>query len=194
MITAQQIKDLRERTGAGIADVKKALEECGGDMEKAEKRISERLGGIAGKKAGRATGAGLVESYIHSDGRVGAMIELFCETDFVARNPSFKELAHDIVMHITAMRPVYQALDAVPTDIWDAEKRRFEEETRAMGKPPAITQQIVEGKLKAHFAPMALLDQPFVKDQDKTIRDVINEAIGRFGENIKIGRWARLGL
>lgn len=149
MITAQQIKTLREKTGAGIADVKKALEETQGDMDKAFGLIEQKLGSAAIKKATRATGAGLVEAYIHSNSRIGALVEIFCETDFVARNPLFKEFAHDIALHIAAMDPI------------DAE--------------------ILHG-------------QPFVKDPGKTIGDLLNEAIGRFGENMKIGKFVRFEL
>ena len=191
MITAQQIKELREKTGAGISDVKKALEESGGDTDKAFKWIEHRLGGIAEKKSGRETKAGLVEAYIHSNGRIGAMLELFCETDFVARNPAFKGLAHDLAMHIAAMRPAYLSLENMPQDLWQAEKGRFEEETRGLNKPSNVLKEIVAGKLKAHFGPLSLHEQPFVKDQDKTVGEVLNEAIGKFGENIKIGRFTR---
>lgn len=193
-ITAQQIKELREKTGAGISDVKKALEESRGDMDMALKRIEHRFEGIAEKKSGRETRAGLVEAYIHSNSRIGAMLELFCETDFVARNPAFKGLAHDLVMHIAAMRPAYLSLEAVPQDLWQAEKSRFEEETRGLDKPSRILEEIVAGKLKAHFGHMSLHEQFFVKDQDKTVAEVINEAIGKFGENIKVGRFIRFEL
>ena len=146
MISAQQIKDLREKTGAGISDIKKALEESGGDTAKAQAIIEERLGSSAGKRAGRQTLAGTVDAYIHSNTRIGALVELHCETDFVSRNPSFKALAHDIAMHIAAMEPADIA---------------------------------------------ALSAQPFVRDPGKTVADLVNEAIGRFGENIKIGKFIR---
>ena len=194
MISAQQIKELRERTGAGISDVKKALEDAKGDMARARELIERKLGGTAEKKAGREIKAGLVEAYIHSNGRIGALVELGCETDFVARNPGFKELAHDIALHIAAMRPLYLALDAVSKDAWQVEKERFEEEARALGKPQNIVEQIVDGKLKSYFGALALLEQPFVKDQDKTVGTIIKEAIGKFGENIKVGRFARLEI
>lgn len=148
-ITAQQIKELREKTGAGILDVKRALEENGGDMSKAEAWLEKKLGLAAGKKAGRETRAGLVDAYVHSTGRMGALAELYCETDFVARNPEFKTLAHDIVMHIAA-------------------------------SAPETTEE--------------LLAQPFVKNESKTVSDVINEAVGKFGENIKVGRFVRFEL
>lgn len=148
-ITAQQIKTLREKTGGGIADVKKALDESEGDMDKAFGIIERKLGSSAIKKATRATSAGLVEAYIHSNGMVGALVEVLCETDFVARNPLFKEFAHDIALHITAMNPI------------DAE---------------------------------ILHSQPFVKDPDKTVGDYINEAVGKFGENMKVGSFVRFEI
>lgn len=147
MVTAQQIKELREKTGAGISDIKKALEESGGDLANALKIIGRKLGSAAEKKAGRETRAGLVDAYIHSNGRIGAIVEVFCETDFVARNPQFRELAHDIVMHIAAMDP--EGADT-------------------------------------------LLAQPFIKNEGKTVSEIVSEAVGRFGENIKIGRFVRL--
>ena len=148
-ITAQHVKTLREKTGAGIADVKKALEESEGDMDKAFALIERKLGGAAIKKSTRTTGAGLVEAYIHSNSRIGVLIEVFCETDFVARNPVFKEFSHDMALHIAAMEPA------------DAEE---------------------------------FLAQPFVKDPNKTMREYLNEAIGRFGENIRIGRFVRFEI
>lgn len=149
MISTQQIKELRDKTGAGVSDIKKALEQSGGDSIKARALIEEELGSAAGKRAGRETGAGVVEAYIHSNARIGALVELWCETDFVARNPAFKALAHEIVMQIGAMAPADAA---------------------------------------------ALARQAFIKDEGKTVGDVVNEAIGRFGENIKIGNFARFEL
>ncbi len=149
IISAQQIKELREKTGAGISDIKKALEEAQGNTEKALALIEQKLGSLAGKRMGRDTQAGIVDSYIHSNGRIGAMAELFCETDFVARNPEFKEIAHDLAMHIAALGPV--DLDT-------------------------------------------FISQPFIKDESKTMGGLINEAVGRFGENIKVGRFIRFEL
>lgn len=194
VISAEQIKELREKTGAGISDIKKALEESRGDMAKAMEVIARKLGSSAVKKASRDTGAGIVDAYVHSNGRIGVIVELFCETDFVARNPLFKELSHDLAMHIAAMRPLYLSLESVPQDLWESEKRRFAEESAALNKPAQILQEIVEGKLKSHFGSVSLLEQPFIKEQDKTVREVINEAIGKFGENIKVGKFARLEI
>lgn len=193
-ITAQLIKELREKTGAGISDIKNALEEAKGDTGKAIEIIERKLGKSAGKRAGRETAAGIVESYVHSNNRLGVLVELFSETDFVARNPLFKELAHDIALHIAAMRPMYLSLDSIPREQWEAQKERFLEEVKMLNKPSDIVEQIIDGKLKAHFGAYSLLEQPFVKDQDKTVRDVLNESIGRFGENINIGRFVRLEM
>lgn len=193
-ISTEQIKELREKTGAGISDIKKALEDYGGDIDAAKRALERKLGSLAGRREGRDTKAGLVESYIHSNGRIGSMVELFCETDFVARSPVFKELAHDLAMHVAAMRPLYLSLEGVPQDLWGAEKNRFEEDIRQLGKPSHIVQEIVEGKLKSHFGAMCFFEQPFVKDQDKTVGEVVKESVGRFGENIKIGRFVRFEI
>ena len=193
-ISAQLIKELREKTGAGVSDVKKALEEAKGDTAKALEIIERKLGGSAGKRAGRETKAGVVEAYVHSNDRLGVLVELFSETDFVARNEGFKNLAHDIALHIAAMRPMYLSLDAVPREQWEAQRERFAEEAQALNKPANIVEQIIDGKLKAYFGAYSLLEQPFVKDQNKTVGEVLNEAIGRFGENINIGRFVRLEM
>lgn len=194
MITTQQVKELREKTGAGISDVKKALEESGGDMAKAFAIIERKLGSAAVKKASRETRSGIIDAYVHINARIGVLVELFCETDFVARNPAFKELAHNIAMHIAAMNPVYVSIESVPEEILSAEKKNFEEEVRLIGKPTNIQNEIIDGKLKTHFGSLSLLSQPFVKDQDKTVGDFLNEAIGRFGENIKVGKFVRFEI
>lgn len=193
-ISVEHLKELREKTGAGVSDVKKALEESRGDMEKALKIIERKLGGSATKKAGRETKSGLIEAYVHSNNRVATLVEVFCETDFVARNPEFKELAHDLALHIAAMRPVFASMDMVPSSEMEEERARFREETKKLGKPDSMLDGIVEGKLKAHFGAMVLLEQPFVKEQNKTVGTVISEAIGRFGENIKIGKFVRFEI
>ena len=193
-ISAQQIKELREKTGAGVADVKKALEEVNGDAARALELIQRKFGNIAEKKSGRETGAGVVDAYIHSNGKIGVLVELFCETDFVSRNAHFKTLAHDLALHIAAMRPLYASLDAVPQEIWQIEKRRYEEEARTLGKPSHIVQEIVDGKLKSYFGAMTLSEQPFVKDQDRTVGQVLRDAVGQFGENIKIGKFIRFEI
>lgn len=193
-VTAQLIKELREKTGAGISDIKKALEEAKGDTGKAIEIIERKLGSSAGKRAGRETTAGIIESYIHANNRLGVLVELFSETDFVARNPMFKELAHDIALHIAAMKPTYLSFDAVPREQWEAQREWFLEEIKTLNKPADIIAQIIDGKLKAYFGAYCLLEQPFVKDQDKTVGKILNESIGKFGENINIGRFARLEM
>lgn len=193
MISAQQIKELRERTGAGISDIKKALEEAKGDMARAVTIIERKLGSSAGKRAGRETKSGIIDSYVHGD-KIGVLLEVFCETDFVARNPVFREFVHSLSMHIAAMHPVYLSLDAVPRDVWQTEKDRFTEDTAKLNKSAAIMEEIINGKLKAHFGAYALMEQSFVKDQDKTVGKVLNEVIGKFGENINIGRFVRLEM
>lgn len=193
-VSAQQIKELRAGTGAGISDVKKALEESAGNMEKAAEWLERKLGSLAGKREGRRTSAGIVEAYIHSNSRIGVLAELLCETDFVARNHAFKKIAHDLALHIAAMRPIYLSLETVPKEVWGAEKSRFEEEARTMGKPAHMAEEITNGKLKAHFDAITLMTQPFVKDQNKTVGEMVNEAIGKFGENIKIGKFARFEI
>lgn len=190
----QQIKDLREQTGAGISDVKRALEESGGDEVRALEIIQRKLGSAAVKKAGRETGSGIVDTYVHSNGRIGAMVEILCETDFVARTPEFKAFAHEVSMHIAAMQPVYTSLDAVPKDIWEKERTRFSEEAADMDKPADIKNNIIDGKLTAYFGAVSLLEQSFIKEQDKTVAQVVNEAVGKFGENIKIGQFARFEI
>lgn len=194
MVSAELIKNLRDKTGASINECKKALEEAGGGLERAEKILEKKLGSLAGKRIGRETCAGIIDSYIHSDRRVGVLVELLSETDFVARNPAFSELAHNLALHIAASRPVYASVESVPHDVWAGEKTRFEEEVSRLGKPEKIAQEIVDGKLKSYFGAIALLDQTFIKDQDKTVRDIVNEAIGKFGENIRVGRFVRFEL
>lgn len=194
MITAQHIKELREKTGAGVADVKKALEDAKGDVARALELIRRTFGSIVEKKAGRETGAGVVDAYVHSNGRIGVLVEMLCETDFVSRTAHFKALAHDIALHIAAMRPLYASFDAVPRDVWEAEKRRFEEEAAALGKPSHIVEEIVDGKLKSYFGALTLTEQPFVKDQDRTVGQVLRDAVGQFGENIRIGKFVRFEI
>ena len=156
--------------------------------------IEKKLGSLAGKRVGRKTGAGIVDAYIHSDKRIGVLVELFSETDFVARNPEFVMLAHGLALHIAALGPQYLSRDSVPDEIVNAERARFEEEVQRLGKPEKIMREIIDGKLASHFGAVSLLEQPYIKDQDKTVREVINEAIGKFGENIQVGRFVRFEL
>ncbi len=193
-ISAQQIKELRDKTGAGISDVKKALEDAKGNLEAAFKLLERKLGSASLKRASRETKAGLIGSYVHSNGRIAALVEVFCETDFVARNPGFNELAHDLAMHVTAMKPIFMSVKDVPPEEWQTEKARFMEEAKKMNKPPEMLENIVDGKLKAYFEPLSFLEQTFVKGQDKKVLEVVNEASGRFGENIKVNKFVRLEI
>lgn len=194
MISTDLIKELREKTGAGISDIKHALEEGGGDTKKAEEIINRSLGGVAEKKSERTTKAGIIDAYIHSNARIGSLVELWCETDFVARNPGFRELTHGLAMHVAAMNPTYSSLDTIPPDVWDKQKTYYEREVKELKKPDEISIQIIEGKLKSYFSALSLYDQPYVKDQNKTVGDVIKEAVGRFGENIKVGQFVRFEI
>ncbi len=194
MYTTEQIKALREKTGAGISEVKKALEEARGDMARAEALVARRLGASAAKRTGREVRAGVIDCYIHGNARVGAMVEVFCETDFVARNPEFRALAHDVALHIAAMNPQYVSRDAVPQEALETERTHVRETVAGMDKSKEVRERILEGKIESHFASVSLREQPFVKDPAKTVGQYIDEAIGKFGENIKVGRFVRFEL
>jgi elongation factor Ts len=190
-ITTQMIKELREKTGAGIVDCKKALVEAGGDIEKAVEILRKKGAAKAAKKAERATAEGAVFSYIHGGGKVGVLVELNCETDFVARNETFKELGHEIAMQIAAMAPEYVSKEEVPAEVIEKEKEVLREQALAEGKPEHIVEKIVEGRLAKFYAEKCLLEQPWIKDDSKTIKDLITDYITKLGENIKVRRFAR---
>ena len=190
----QKIKDLREETGAGMMDVKKALDETGGDLDEARRILRERGQAAADKKSSREAGEGLVEAYIHFNGRVGTLVEVNCETDFVARTPEFKEFARNIALHVASMDPMTVGVDDIPQDVLDEEREIAEKQAAEMGKPENVTRQIVDGRIKKRTAEMALLTQPYVKEPDKTIEDLLNETIQKVGENVVIRRFVRYGL
>ncbi len=194
MATLEQIKNLRERTGAGIVDVKKALEEAGGDESKAIDILRKRGKEKALKKSDRTAAEGAIASYIHSNAKVGAIVKLLCETDFVARNEEFRALAQDIAMHITASNPKYVRPEDVPQALVDKEKEIWIEQLKGEGKPEAIMEKILEGKEKKFREEISLLAQPFVKNPDQTVGELIAEKIGKIGENIQVGEFARLEL
>ncbi|MBT8764271.1 translation elongation factor Ts [Desulfohalobiaceae bacterium Ax17] len=193
-ISAQMVKALREKTGAGMMDCKKALEACAGDEEKAIAWLREKGLAKAQKKAGRATSEGWIGSYIHSNGKIGVLVELKCETDFVARNEKFLNLAKDLAMQIAATNPVCVSPEELPEDLIAKEKEIYLNQAKEEGKPEHIAEKIVEGRLKKYYKEVCLLEQPFIKDDSKTIKDLINEAIAVLGENIQIGRFSRLAL
>jgi len=194
MSTLEQIKNLRERTGAGIVEVKKALEEAGGDDQKAIEILRKRGQEKAMKKSDRVAGEGVVVSYIHSNGRVGAMVKLLCETDFVGRNEAFKALAQDIAMHVTAANPKYLKPEEVPAEIVEKEREIWTAQLAQENKPADIMQKILEGKEKKFREEISLLTQPFVKNPDQTIGALLTENISKIGENIQIGEFHRIEL
>lgn len=192
MITTEQIKELREITGVSVMQCKKALEETGGDMEKAKILLHKISKQSAEKKSDRTLGAGTIVSYIHGAGSVGSMVELLCETDFVARNDDFKALAKDIAMHVAAMAPEYLSMDEIKEEDKQKAKELFEKE--AADKPKEIRDKILEGKLSAYFKEKVLLEQMFIKNPDVSIRSLVEQAVQKFGERTEIGRFVRFSI
>jgi len=192
--SAEQVKELRERTGAGVMDCKAALEASKGDMQGAIEHLRKRGAAKAASKADRKASEGLVESYIHPGGRVGVLIEVNCETDFVARTDDFQALVRGIAMHIAAMGPVAVRREELPAELVASERAIYTDQVKAEGKPEAIVPKIVEGKLNKWFSEVALLDQPYVKDDKKTVGDIVQEAVAKMGENIQVRRFAKFRL
>lgn len=193
-ITAALVKELRERTGAGMMDCKKALSATDGDLEKAIDFLREKGLAAAAKKAGRVAAEGLVEAYIHGGGRIGVLVEVNCETDFVAKTDAFKELVKDIAMHIAATNPSYLKREEVPTAELEHEQAVLAEQARNEGKPEKIIEKMVAGRIEKYYKEVCLMEQPFVKDPDKTISDLITESIAKIGEKISIRRFTRYQL
>ncbi|HEX2860636.1 MAG TPA: translation elongation factor Ts [Lacunisphaera sp.] len=191
-ITAQMVASLREKTGAGLLDCKKALSEANGNVDEATTILRKKLGSKLDKLSTRATKEGLIESYIHVGGKVGVLIEVNCETDFVARNDGFRAFVKDLCLQIAAASPAYVSREEVPEA--ELTKERDIATAQVEGKPPAAVQKIVEGKLEKHFSTVCLLDQPFVKTPEKTVKDMLNDAIAKIGENIQIRRFVRFQL
>jgi elongation factor Ts len=193
-ISAATVKQLREKTGAGIMDCKEALSECDGDISKAVDFLRKKGLATAAKRAGRATTEGIIESYIHMDKKLGVLVEINCETDFVAKNEDFKEFAKNIAMHITATNPVSIRPEDVPKEIIDKEKEIYRAQVLEMGKPEQIADKIVDGKMKKYFKENCLMNQAYVRDPDITIEDFLNEMVAKIGENITIKRFARFKI
>lgn len=191
MITSQMVKELRERTQAGMMDCKRALQETGGDMEKAVDYLREKGLAAAAKKAGRIAAEGLVESYIHGNGRIGVLIEVNCETDFVANTDDFRALVKDLAMQVAALKAEYVSRDEVPEEIVAHEREIYRSQSLNEGKPERVVDKIVEGRLEKYFQQVCLLEQPFMKDSDKTVQELINEKIAQMGENIQVRRFVR---
>ena len=192
-ISAELVKELRERTGAGFMDCKRALEETGGDVDAAVVLLRERGQAAAAKKAGREAREGLVGSYIHTGGRIGVLIEVNCETDFVARNEQFQKLVRDLAMQVAGMRPVYVSVDHIPADVLEAKRAELLADEATQKKPESIRPQIVDGQLKKWFKEICLLEQPY-RDTDQTIASLITDAIATIGENIRVRRFERYEL
>jgi len=191
-ISAQAVADLREKTGAGLLDCKKALSEANGNVEEAITILRKKGAASAAKKAERATKEGTIESYIHVGGKVGVLIEVNCETDFVGRNEGFKAFVKDLCLQIAAASPLYVSREEVPEA--ELAKERDIAAAQVQGKPPAAVQKIVEGKLEKHYSTVCLIDQPFVKQPEKTVKEILTEQIAKLGENIQIRRFVRYQL
>ena len=194
-VSAQEVKELRNKTGIGFMVCKKALEECAGDLDKAIEYLRKTGLASASKTAGRTTGQGVVTSYIHGNGRIGVLLEINCETDFVARTPDFQELAKNISMQVAASNPVYVSREDIPGEVIDKEREIINAQIGDTKKPEAILLKIVEGKLeKGFFAKVCLLDQLFIKDDSKNVKSIITDAIAKLGENILVRRFVRYEL
>jgi elongation factor Ts len=193
-ITAQTVKELRDRTGAGFMDCKAALSENAGDVEAAIDYLRKKGIAAAARKAHRETGEGLVESYIHPGGRIGVLIEVNCETDFVARTEDFQAMVKDLAMQVAAASPLYLGVEDIPEEALAREKEVLLEQARESGKPENVLEKIVEGRLKKYYEEACLLEQKFVKDTDLTVQDVVKDAIAKLGENIRVRRFQRFQL
>ena len=193
-ITAEMVRKLREETGAGMMDCKAALSEANGDMEKAREGLRKRGLAAAAKKAGRTASEGVIGNYIHPGSRIGVMVEVNCETDFVARTDDFQEFVRDVAMHIAAAEPRFVSRDEVTADVIEREKVIFREQAMQTGKPANVIEKIVEGKVDKFFGEVCLLEQAFVKDPDQTITQLLTDKVAKIGENIKIRRFSRFKL
>lgn len=193
-IDTKTISELRAATGAGIVDCKKALEEAGGDIAKASEALRKKGMAKADKRGERATKAGLVYAYIHGDGQLGALVEVQTETDFVARNEQFKEFVHDVALQVASMNPLFVSAEEIPPEMIAKEKEILMAEFEGSGKPQEMIEKIAEGKLSKFYSEVCLLNQAFIKDEDKTIGELLKELIGKTGENAKIVRFARFSL
>lgn len=191
MVTSAMVKELRQKTGAGMMDCKKALVKTDGDIEKAIEFLREKGLSAAAKKSGRIAAEGIVDSYIHLGGKIGVLVEVNCETDFVAKNDDFKSFVRDIAMHIAATNPLFLSKEDIPQENIEKEKSILKAQALNEGKPEKIIEKMVEGRIKKYYKEVCLLEQPFVKDPDKTIEDIIKEKIVKIGENIKVRRFVR---
>jgi elongation factor Ts len=190
-ITSDMIKELREKTQAGMLDCKKALIECGGDMEKSVEYLRKKGLASANKRMGREAREGIIASYIHTNSKLGVLLELNCETDFVAKNADFRELAKEISMQVAASSPLYVDIEDVPAEELEKEKDIYRDQMKDSGKPEQVVEKIVEGKLKKYYSEVCLMEQEYIKDPKLTIRDLVKNRIATYGENITVGRFVR---
>ena len=193
-ISASSVKELRERTGAGMMDCKKALAETSGDLQRAVDYLRQKGLAAAAKKADRVAADGAVGAYIHAGGKIGALVEINCQTDFVARTAEFQALLKDVAMQVAAASPRYVRREEIPTEELDREKEIYRQQALESGKPEKIVDKIIEGKLERFYSEVCLVEQSFIKDPDKKVSDVVNNAIARLGENIQVRRFARYRL
>jgi len=190
-ITSKMVKDLRDKTAAGMMDCKKALTDTDGDMEKAVDLLRQKGLAVAAKRAGRATSEGVIETYIHAGGNLGVMVELGCETDFVAKNDDFRAFGRDIAMHIAALNPIAVNREEIPGEVIAREKEIYVQQALDSGKPEAIVEKMVTGKIEKFISEVCLIEQQYVKNPDLTVQDLLNELVGKMGENISIKRFVR---
>ncbi len=190
-ITADVVKELRLKTGAGMMDCKRALQEAEGSMDRAIEILREKGLAAAAKKAGRVAKEGLIETYSHGGGRIGVLVEVNCETDFVARNEEFRQVVHEIALQIAAARPRWVRREEVPEDTIAAERRIYDAQAANEGKPPHIAEKIVQGRLEKFFQEFCLLEQVYIKDDKKRVQDLVNELVAKMGENVQVRRFAR---
>jgi elongation factor Ts len=193
-ISAEEVKRLRERTGAGMMDSKKALQEAGGDVDRAVEILRERGLASAQKRAGRSATQGVIDAYIHHNNPVGVLVEVNCETDFVAKTDEFRRLARDVALHIASAMPQWVTRDEVPEEILETERRIYEAEARQKGKPDNALDRIVEGKLQGFFKTTVLLDQPYVKEPEKAVQQLVDEVSAKVGEKVAVRRFVRYKL
>jgi len=191
-ITMDMVKKLRQMTGAGVMDCKKALEEAEGDFDKAVEILRKKGAAKAAKKAGRATSEGIITSYVHFNGRIGVLLELNCETDFVARTDEFKELAYNLAKQVAAMNPKWVSRETVPQEVIEKEKEIYKEQLKDSGKPEHVVEKIIEGKLEKFFQENCLLEQDYIFEDGKKVKDIITEAVAKIGENIQVSRFVRM--
>ena len=193
-VSAQQVKDLREKTGAGFMDCKAALRESAGDIEGAVRYLRERGLAAAAKKAGRTTAEGVVGSYIHAGGKIGVLVEVNCETDFVARTDDFQQFVRNLAMQVAAARPLYVSREEIPSEELERERAIYAAQAAQSGKPPQVVAKMVDGKVEKYAAEVCLLDQDYVKEPGKPVRQVVADAIAKLGENISVRRFMRFQL